>query len=332
MNTIFADYLSDFLREYLPRERRASVHTCETYAYTFQLLVCFAANRFKTRPSSLTLEQLNVQCILAFLDHLETDRGNLPRTRNARLAAIKAFFRFIEYREASCLAQASCIQAIPVKKTDEKLVDYLTLAEMQAVLDAPDPQTRSGIRDRAMIYLAYSGGLRVSELIGLKVDQFEIHPSPTIHVFGKGRRERVLPLWKETSTALRAWLTIRGNETTVKELFLNAQGKEMSRSGFEYILLKHVKSAMVAQPSIEKKRISPHILRHTCAMHIMKATRDIRKVSLWLGHADLKSTQIYLRADPCEKLETLENGIPMSLRPGIFKAPDKLMEMLRSKT
>lgn len=329
--TNLADYLSVFLREYLPSERRASQHTCEAYAYTFQLLVCFAARVSKTQPSKLTLEYLDVSLVVSFLKHLENERGNSSRTRNARLAAIKAFFRFLEYRVPSCLDQARRIRVIPIKKVDEKLVDYLNPKEMQTLLDMPDIKTILGIRDRAMIYLAYAAGLRVSELVGLRLDQLDLSPAPIIHVYGKGRRERVIPLWKETAAALRAWIRVRSKTTIIPELFLTAQEKSMTRSGFEYILSKYVKEAVIKQPSLANKRVSPHVLRHTCAMHTLQATHDIRKVSLWLGHADTKSTEIYLRADPTEKLEALLAGTPLSLHRGNFKAPDKLLALLKSK-
>lgn len=327
--TAIAPYLSTFLREHLPRERRASPHTCEAYAYAFQLLVCFAAHRLNTNPSSLELEQIDAPLVLAFLEHLEHERGNSPKTRNARLAAVHAFFRFLEYRLPSSLDQARCIHAIPVKKTDEKLIDYLTHDEIQALLDAPDLTDRAGIRDCAMLHLAFAAGLRVSELVGLRLDDLKLLPQPVIHVYGKGRRERLLPLWKETTAALRAWLAVRG-EGQHLELFLNAHGVAMTRSGFEYILAKHVKCATRKQPSLAKKRISPHVLRHTCAMHTLQATHDVRKVALWLGHASLQSTEMYLRADPSEKLEALAAGTAPVLRRGRFRAPDKLLALLSS--
>lgn len=327
----FSDYLSVFLREYLPCERRASQHTCETYAYTFQLLVCYAANRLKIQPSKLKLENFDVSLVIDFLNQLEKIRKNSSRTRNARLAAIKAFFRFLEYRLPSALDQARRIHAIPQKKVDEKLVGYLTQNEMQALIDAPDPRKPSGIRDRAMIYLAFAAGLRVSELVELRLDQLHLNTEPLIHVCGKGRRERVIPLWKDTASALRAWLAVRVESIKVPEIFLNAQGKPITRSGFKYILSKHVSTAATKQPTLAKKRVSPHILRHTCAMFTLQATHDIRKVSLWLGHADIKSTEIYLRSDPSEKFEMLMDVSPLSLRRGNFKAPDKLIAMLKSK-
>lgn len=330
--TNLAKYLSAFLREYLPSERRASPQTCEAYAYTFQLLVCFAASQKRLTPSKLTIEQLDVTLIVDFLNYLEQERGNSSRTRNARSAAIKSFFRFLEYRVASCLDQSRRIHAIPMKKTDDRLISHLSRQEIQSLLDAPDPHTLYGTRDRAMLHLCFAAGLRVSELIGLCLHQIKLQSQPTIHVIGKGRRERVLPLWKETAVAAKAWIAVRPNKTNVPELFLNTRGEAMTRSGFEYILAKHVKAASLKQPSLAEKRISPHSLRHSCAMHTLKATHDIRKVSLWLGHASLQSTEIYLRADPNEKLEILLSRAPPGLRRGKFNAPDKLLAMLKANS
>jgi integrase/recombinase XerD len=181
-----------------------------------------------------------------------------------------------------------------------------------------------------MLHLAFAGGLRVSELIGLNSVDLALHPQPSVHVMGKGRRERVLPLWKETAIALRDWIRVRGEPNTTA-LFPNARGDVMTRSGFEYILEKHVRAASVKQTSLAKKRVSPHSLRHSCAMHTLHATGDIRKVSLWLGHATLQSTEVYLRADPTEKLEAMASLIPPTLRRGRFRPPDKLLAMLRPK-
>jgi integrase/recombinase XerD len=303
--TALAPHLTTFLREHLPHERKASPNTCAAYAYSFQLLLCFAAARLKVKPSLLEIEQFDAPLILTFLKHIESERRNSPRTRNARLAAVNSFFRFLEYR----------------------LPSSLTREEMQALLNAPDPRTTSGTRDRAMLYLAFAAGLRVSELTSLRLDQLDDQDCSSIHVIGKGRRERVLPLWKETAKALKAWLAVRRRDGD-PELFLNAVGRAMTRSGFAYILAKHVAVATAEQPSITKKRVTPHVLRRTCAMHTLRATRDVRKVSLWLGHASLQSTEIYLRADPTEKLEALSAIAPLTLPRGRFSAPDKLIAML----
>ncbi len=329
--TALATHLSMFLREHLPHSRGASLHTCEAYAYSIRLLICFAADKLHVKPSDLELEQIDAQLILSFLEHIEKTRSNSARTRNARLAAIKSFFRFLEYRLPSSLNQSRQIHGIPKKRTDEALVGYLSREEVQALLNAPDLRTATGVRDRAMLHLAYAGGLRVTELVTLRLEQFDTRPPPSIHVVGKGRRERVLPLWKETATVLKAWLSVRPPNCD-PGLFLNAAGRPMTRAGFEYILAKHVSTAAKNQPTIAEKRISPHVLRHTCAMHTLQATGDVRKVSLWLGHASIQSTEIYLRADPTAKLEALSKMGAPALQRGRFHAPDKLLAMLNAAT
>ncbi|MEO7650707.1 MAG: tyrosine-type recombinase/integrase, partial [Bryobacteraceae bacterium] len=278
-------------------------------SYSLMLLLRFAAGRLSVTPSQIDLVQIDVPLILAFLTDLEKGRGNTARTRNARLAAIKAFFRYLEYREPHSIEQARQIHGIPLKKTDEGLVAYLNREEIQALLDAPDASTAFGLRDRAMLHVAYACGLRVAELVSLCLDQLDSQTPPSIRVIGKGRRERVLPLWKETATAVNAWLKIR-QAHGAEEIFPNTGGRAMTRAGFEYILDKHVGTARKKQPSMTKKHVTPHVLRDTCAMHILPATGDIRKVSLWLGHASIQSTEIYLRADPTEKLDALAMGYP----------------------
>jgi len=326
--TPLAPHLAAFIRDHLPRDRGCSPHTCEAYAYTFQLLLAFVAERCQTAPSSLTLDQLDAPLVAAFLEHLETARGNSPSTRNARLAAIKSFAHFLEYRIPSAIEHVGRILSIPPKKTDQSLIDHLEPGEMQSLLDAPDPTTRKGTRDRAMLHVCFAAGLRVSELIGLQLGDLQTHPHPSIHIHGKGRRERVLPLWKETAKALRAWVIVRGDRLAA-ELFLNAQDGPLTRSGFEYILRKYVALAAHKCPSIAAKRVSPHVLRHSCAMHVLNATRDVRQVALWLGHASVQSTEIYLRADPTEKLAVLEASAAPSLRSGRFRPPERLLAMLQ---
>jgi site-specific recombinase XerD len=328
--TALAPHLSAFLREHLPRERNASRHTGAAYACTYKLLLCFAADRLTLRPAQIEIEHLDTTTVLAFLDHIEEGRANTARSRNARLAAIKAFFRYLEFRLAACLDQARQIHAIPMKKFDEALIDFLTPIELQAVLDAPNARNVYGRRDAAMLHLAFASGLRVSELVGLRLSQLDQRAPVSVHVVGKGRRERVLPLWKETWDALRAWLHVRSTDGDA-ELFLNARGRAMSRFGFAHVLAKHVAVASKTVPALSSKQVTPHVLRHTCAMHMLKATGDVRKVSLWLGHASLQSTEIYLRCDPGEKLETIEAATPPQLRKGRFRdAPDQVLAMLNA--
>ena len=326
--TPIAPHITAFLRERLPLQRGASAHTCDSYAYSFQLLFEFASRRFGVTPSKLYLEQIDARLVMDFLVYLESERNNSPTTRNARLAAIKSFMRFIEYRVPALLAQAMEIRAIPTKKTDQPLIQHLSLEEIQALLNTPDVHTRSGIRDRAMLHVCFAAGLRVSELIGLPLAAISFQPTPTIQIQGKGRRHRTLPLWQQTAKDVRAWLAVR-SDVSVPELFVSAQGRALTRVGFAYVLRKSVQRAAKACPSLAKKHVSPHVLRHSCAMMNYQATGDLRKVALWLGHADMQTTEIYLRADPTEKLKAIAAVTPPSLRRGQFTVPDRLIAALR---
>lgn len=329
--TPIAPHITAFLQQRLPIDCCASHHTCESYAYAFKLLFAYASERLKVPPCALQLEQIDAPLVLGFLSHLEIERGNGTNSRNIRLAAIKSFMHFMEYRVPSALEQIQRILAIPIKKADTRLVRHLTVDEMQAILDAPTPEHRDGLRDRAMLHLCFAAGLRVSELVGLCLNDVKLQPTASILVHGKGRRERCLPLWKETTTALRAWLAVRG-PALVLELFLNARGQPMTRSGFEYILRKHAHAAEQRCPSLATKHVSPHVLRHTCALTVLQATKDLRKVALWLGHAHMQTTEMYTRADPSVKLEALESIIAPKLRSGRFKATDALIASLNPRS
>jgi integrase/recombinase XerD len=329
--TPIAPHLTAFFQQHLSTERGASVHTCDSYAHAFRLLLGYVSERLKISPSQLQLEHVDAPMVMSFLNHLETVRGSCPGSRNVRLAAIKSFMHFLEYRVPSALEQIRAILAIPAKRTETRLVRHLTVDEMQALLNAPEPTGFSGLRDRAMLHLCFAAGLRVSELVGLQLSDVTLQPSASILVHGKGRRERCLPLWKSTATTLRAWLAVRG-AATVPELFLNARGQSMTRSGFEYILEKHVRVAATSCPSLSTKRVSPHVLRHTCALTVLQATKDLRKVSLWLGHAHMQTSEMYTRADPSVKLEALEAMIAPKLRSSRFKATDKLIALLSSRS
>lgn len=329
--TPLAPLITGFLRDYMPCQRGYSPRSCETYAVSFKLLFDFAAKRTRTRPSQLSIEQLDEALIVDFLTYIERERGNGVATRNLRLAAIKAFMRYIEYRVPSALEQIGQIKAIPIKRHDQKLIRHLTMEEVRTILNAPDLSTRLGVRDRAMMHLCFAAGLRVSELVGVLTANVSLQHAPSVMVQGKGRRERCLPLWKETARDLRAWLTLRG-PVRVPELFVNAEGAPMTRAGFEYVLDKHARAAAQSCPSLCGHTVSPHQLRHSCAVIMLQATHDIRKVALWLGHADLRTTEVYLRMDPSEKLEAVEAVIPPELRRGRFKAPDARIASLLADT
>ena len=236
-----------------------------------------------------------------------------------------------KYRGPGALDQIRMVLAIPMQRTDSVPVRHLGQHEVQALLDAPDPTTWSGTRDRALLHLAVTSGVRVSELMSLRLGDVTFRGNYVdLYIRGKGRKERVLTLWKEVADSVRAWLALRG-EVAISELFVNARREPMTRGGAAYILGKHLAVAREVCPSLKDKRVSPHVLRHTCAMTTLQATRDIRKVALWLGHASTQTSDVYLRADPIDKLETLEAVVPPSLRKGSFTPPDKLMALLKRR-
>ena len=242
--TELAGPLAAFLQEHLPRDRGASPHTVSGYAASLKLRAVFAAERHKLRPCRLQVGHLDIPTLLAFLNHLETDRDNTVRTRNARLSAIKSFFRHPE-----CLDLAAQVHALPQKKADLPPLDYLDRDEVQALLEVPATHTVTGLRDRAMLCLAYNAGVRVSELIGLALDDLQAPALDCIRILGKGRRGRVLPLWKETRGTLRTWLGVRP-DSPEQHLFLNAFGTGLTRRGFAKRLALHAKAAARAVPSI----------------------------------------------------------------------------------
>lgn len=326
--TDLARPLATYLREYLPHERGASPHTIRSYVKTFELLVTFAAGRVGTEPCKLTIANLDTATLLAFLDHLETDRSNHASTRNLRLAAIKAFFRFLGFRYPQFLDLVASTHAIPAKKGDQSPVDHLTRDEVEALLNAPDRATRTGLRDHAMLALAYNAGLRVSELVSLPLASITQPDLDQVRIMGKGRRGRVLPLWKQTATALHDWLGVRPDGTD-QHLFLNASGHGMTTRGFAKRLAGHAVAAAAVVPSIATKTVSPHSLRHACALRTLEATRDIRQVALWLGHASQQTTEVYLRVDAVEKLEILSKQQPPAVCGGSFNGvQDELLAML----
>ena len=329
--TPLAPLITRFFRHHLAVEKGASQHTIASYSYAFKFLCRYVSKRLGKAPSALALEDLDAHMIRDHLAHLESDYRNTPRTRNLRLTAIRSFMKYVEYEVPSALEQTRQVLAISNKRTVERLINHLTREEMKAVLDAPNPNARTGLRDQAMLYLGFAAGLRASELVGLRLDEIELEgPYPSILVRGKARSRRRLPLWKEATRALRAWLAVRGAVLT-PEVLLNARGEALATSGFTYIVKKHARVAAQQCPSLSKKNIAPHVLRHTCAMISLQATGDIRKVAMWLGHSSLKSTEIYLRADPTEKLDTIEKALPPDLRRGTFPVEDQLIAWLSGR-
>lgn len=326
----FPSLLQRFFQQRLVAERGASAHTIASYRDTFELLFRYLEQRTGKTPSALTLEDLDAPIILAFLDHLETERGNSPRTRNLRLTAIRSFMRYVSVRDPTSLPITWRVLAISAKRFDRPALDYLSREEIEALLDAPDRATWSGQRDAVLFAVLYNTGARVSELTGLRIADVLLDRASALQLHGKGRKERIVPLWKSTTAQLRTWFTRidRGPEAPV---FPNRAGKPLSRSGVAHRLRVAIRKASEQCPSLVGRQISPHTLRHTTAMHLLQSGVDITVIALWLGHEDTATTHLYVEADLAMKeaaLRRLEGPTPR--RPVRFKAPDRLLAFLEA--
>ncbi len=309
MSPCLANSLKRFFSHYLPVQKGVATNTVLAYRDAIKLLLCYAADTRKKHVEELSVEDLDEPLVLAFLEHLETVRGCSARTRNARLAAIRAFFAFLAREDPSLLPQCQTIRAIPMKRTEHKTMAYLEEKETQAVLDAVDGAARMGLRDQALLLVLYNTGARVSEIVNLKVGDVRLDDAPQVNLLGKGRKHRTCPLWPETADALQAYLAQRGpRDPRCEQLFLNANGAPLTRFGIRHILRKHVGQAQAACPSLTGKRVSPHTLRHTTAMHLLRSGNEVNMVSYWLGHADINTTHIYVEIDMEMKRRMLEKA------------------------
>jgi site-specific recombinase XerD len=297
--------LQDYFRKHLLEHRGASGRTIESYRDAFRLLLRFFSECHGIRPSQLRMEQLDAPAILGFLDWLERERGNGVSTRNARLAALRSFLRFAVLQSPAHLAQLERALAVPMKRCDKPLLGYLTREEMEAVLSAVDRQHRSGERDFVLLTLAYNTGARVSELIGVRRSDLELGRAPSVQLHGKGRKERCVPLWPRTAKLMASWLAQFPASEEDAHVFLNRTGEQLSRSGVEKRLRIAVTRASTACPSLMGRRVSPHTLRHTTAMHMLQAGVDIYSIALWLGHESPTTTHGYVEADLQMKRRTL---------------------------
>jgi site-specific recombinase XerD len=318
-----------FFTERLARQRRASTHTISAYRDTLRLLLNFAAGRTGTSPCRLDIADLNAPVITAFLDHLEHDRGNSVRTRNARLAAIHSLFAFAALRHPEHAADIDRVLAIPPKRADQTIVTFLTDPEVQALLAAPDRATPTGRRDHAWILLAIQTGLRASELTGLTCGDVHLGTGAYVACHGKGRKDRITPLAPETVTTLRAWLAERAGAPE-EPLFPTTRGGQMSNDALQQRLSTHAIRAGRTCPSLISKNITPHVLRHTAAMRLLHAGVDITVIALWLGHENITTTQIYLQADIDLKQQALDRTTPPDTAPGRYKPPDQLLAFLEA--
>lgn len=321
--------LQAFFTDRLMRQRRASPHTIGSYRDTFRLLLEFVQSRLKKPPSQLRLQDLDAPLIGAFLDQLQRKRGNSPRTRNVRLAAIRSFFRYVAIQEPGHSALIQRVLAMPSQRCDRKPIAFLTSSEIDALLAAPDRSTWSGRRDRTLLLVMVQTGLRVSEVAGLRCEDVVFGPGAHIRCQGKGRKERCTPLRRDAVDAIRRWLRQR-NVTPVEPLFPNARGHPLSRDGIAYILTKHVAIARQRCPSLARKRVSPHVLRHSTAMELLQHGVDRSVIALWLGHESAETTQMYLHASLELKERALARTAPRNLPPGRYRPGDKLLAFLNS--
>jgi site-specific recombinase XerD len=325
--TALAPALQAFFTDRLTRQRHASPQTIAAYRDTWRLLLTFTAGRTGKQPSRLDIADLDAPLIGDFLDHLERDRGNSPRTRNARLAAIHSMFSYAALHHPGHAQTIARVLAIPAKRFDRALVTWLTEPEAGALLAAPDKTTWAGRRDHAMITLAAQTGLRVSELTGLTGS--EVHPGtgPYVSCHGKGRKQRITPLATVTLIVLRAWLTEQ-HPGPGQPLFPNRTGGWLSRDAVEKRLVQHVNVATARCPSLKTKNVTAHTLRHTAAM--LHAGVDTSVSALWLGHEQPGTTQIYLHADLALKEKALARTTPPDTTPGRYKPPDQLLAFLEA--
>jgi integrase/recombinase XerD len=307
MTHTVADFMQPFFSHYLPIQRGLSINTIAAYRDAIKLLLCYVADHLKKSVDVLDIEDITEGVVLGFLDHVQQQRGCSAKTRNARLAAIRCLFVFIARQQPELLLQCRQIRAIPLKRTGPVRVDYLEEAELQAMMDAVDFKARTGMRDRALLLLLYNTGARVSEIVALILNHLRLSGSPQVDLQGKGSKHRACPLWPETVTAIKDYLQQRcPTQSANQALFLNANGAPITRFGIRHIIGKYAAIAAHQCPSIKTKTVTPHTLRHTTAMHLLRSGNDINMVSYWLGHADINTTHIYLEIDMEMKRRMIE--------------------------
>lgn len=324
----FAILLQRFFVEHLVSQRAVSPRTVAAYRDTFRLLLGFAEATMGKVPTRLTLADLDAQLILSFLDHLEKERSNGARTRNARLAALRTFLKYAAHYDLTALPIIEQVLAIPMKRFDRPALGFLSREEMQAILDAPDARTWAGERDRALFSLMYNTGARVSEAIGLRVGDVVVDGSAVAHLHGKGRKDRSVPLWRTTANLIRNWKRRLDCADEEDFLFPNRGGGCMARSNVTQRLELAVSVAAERYPQLARRPISPHSVRHTTAMHLLQSGVDISVIALWLGHETPATTHMYLQADLAMKERTLNRLLPVTASQGRYRPPDQLMLFL----
>jgi integrase/recombinase XerD len=327
--TAIAATMQAFFTERLIGQRRASPHTIAAYRDTLRLLLGFTAARTGTPPCRLDIAELDAPLIAAFLDHIEHQRGNSIRTRNARLAAIHSLFGFAALRHPEHAADIARVLAVPAKRGDQTIVTFLTDDEASALLTAPDRATRTGRRDHAWILLAIQTGLRASEITSLTCKDVHLGTAAYVACHGKGRKDRITPLTPGTVTTLRAWLAERAGRPA-DPLFDTIRGGPMSHDALQQRLTLHAAAAGQSCPALTSKNVTPHVLRHSAAMALLRAGVDITVIALWLGHESVTTTQIYLQADMALKQRALDRTTPPASIPGRYKPGDQLLAFLEA--
>jgi site-specific recombinase XerD len=319
--------LQDFFYQNLINQRNVSSRTIVAYRDTFRLLLQHASKGLGKPPTKMDLDDLDMPTILGFLTHLETDRRNSARTRNARLAAIPSFMHFAAYREPASLPGIQKVLSIPMKRFERPVLGSLTREEIDAILEAPNASRWSGQRDRAMFTVFYNTGARVSEVIAMKVKNFQLSPKASVQIHGKGRKERIVPLWKTTALILKSWMS-QVDANSEASVFPNRLGKPLSASGIQYRLHLAVLKASNLCPTLRNREVSPHTIRHTTAMHLLQSGVDLAVIALWLGHESPSTTHMYMEADLTIKERALEKLHEAGGKPVRYKATDELLGFL----
>jgi site-specific recombinase XerD len=327
--TSVAPTLQAFFTDRLARQRQVSPRTVASYRDTLRLLVCFVQDKTGKAPSSLDWDDLDETVISAFLEHLEVERHNTVRTRNLRLTAIRSLFTYAALRHPEHAAVIQRVLAIPTKRFDKTTVSYLTAEEAATLIDAPDRQRWEGRRDRALLVVALQTGLRVSELIGLDCGDIVLGTGGHLRCEGKGRKQRAVPLSSSVQGMLRVWMAERAGRAG-DPLFPTRTGRRLSRDAIERRVATHAATAATHCPSLQTKRLHPHVLRHSCAMSLLQARVDVAVIALWLGHSDIRSTDAYVHADLTIKERALALTTPPSVQPGRYKPPDSVLAFLES--
>lgn len=325
----FPALLQAFFTDRLLQQRRASPHTVAAYRNTFRLLLRFAAARLGRAPSRLALADLDPPFLGEFLDHLERERGNSARSRNARLAALHAFFRYVALIDPAHALHCQRVLAIPSKRFERGIVEFLVEEEVETLLDAPDPATWIGRRDRALLLVAVQTGLRVSELTALRRQDVTLGTGAHVRCQGKGRKLRCTPLRRDVTRVLEAWLRERPPAPD-EPVFPSSRGGHLSDDAVERLVAKHTAAAQRRCPSLAAKRVTPHTLRHSAAMALLRGGVDRSVIALWLGHESIETTQMYLHADLRLKEQALAHTAPSGLAPGRYHPDDALLAFLES--